>query len=48
MKGHFIADRRTEMIIGFVVVIVGGFLLWDAFDNRGKKLPFPLSGLAFW
>lgn len=48
MTGHFIADRTTELVLGFIFIAIGGFLLWDAFDNRGKKLPWPLSGLAFW
>lgn len=48
MVKHLMADRRTEMFVGFILAFVGGILLWDAFDNRGKKLPWPLSGLAPW
>lgn len=42
------SDQRTEMVIGFFLAIVGLILVWDAFDNRGKKLPWPLSGLLPW
>jgi hypothetical protein len=48
MKGHFIQNRMTEICIGLVLVIAGCFLLKDAFDNRGKKMPWPASGLAPW
>jgi len=48
LKGGYIKDRKVEMTIGFILVVIAGLLLWDAFDNRGKKLPWPLSGLAFW
>jgi hypothetical protein len=46
--GHFIKDRKTEILLGFVVTIIGLLLLWDAFDGRNKKMPWPLGGLAPW
>lgn len=46
--GHFIQSRGTEATIGFILAIVGMILIWDAFDSRGKKLPWPLGGLAPW
>jgi hypothetical protein len=47
-KGHFIKDRKTEIILGLILALVGMILLWDAFDMRGKKMPWPASGLAPW
>lgn len=47
MKGHIMA-RRYEIGLGFVLTIVGCVLLWDAFDNRGKRLPWPLSAFMPW
>lgn len=41
-------SRPKEIVLGFLLVIVGCYLLWDAFDNRGKKMPWPVSGLAPW
>lgn len=35
-------------MIGALLFLVGVALLWDAFDGRGKKLPWPASGLAPW
>lgn len=39
---------KTEALVGLFFIILGGFLVWDCFDNSGRKLPWPLSGLAFW
>lgn len=47
-KRHFIKDRKTEIFIGVIAFAVGCLLLWDAFDNHGKKMPWPASGLAPW
>lgn len=47
-SGHFIQNRALETAIGLILAIVGMYLLWDAFDNRGKKMPWPASGLAPW
>lgn len=47
-KGHFIEDRKTEVVLGIIIAIIGMYLLWDSFDNRGKKMPWPASGLAPW
>lgn len=46
--GHFIQNRKTEAVVGFIVAIIGMILIWDAFDGRGKKLPWPAGGLAPW
>lgn len=47
-RGHFIKDRKKEAVIGFIVTLIGFCLVWDAFDGRGKKLPWPASGMAPW
>lgn len=47
-RGHFIQSRGVEMTVGFIVAIIGMILIWDAFDGRDKKLPWPLGGLAPW
>lgn len=41
-------NRTVEIVIGFAVVILGCVILYDAFDARGHKMPWPLSGLAPW
>jgi hypothetical protein len=48
IRGHFIQDRKTEIFLGLALFIIGCFLLWDSFDNRGKSLPWPAGGLAPW
>jgi hypothetical protein len=47
-KGHWINNRGWEISIGIVLALAGMVLLWDAFDNRGRKMPWPASGLAPW
>lgn len=47
-KGHLIKDRKTEIIVGSVLAVIGLLLLWDAFDGRDKKMPWPISGMAPW
>lgn len=47
-NGHFLSSRGWEITIGAVLAIVGMILLWDAFDGRNRKMPWPLSGLAPW
>jgi hypothetical protein len=41
-------NRGAEIVVGFVAVILGCLFLYDAFDARGKKMIWPLSGLAPW
>lgn len=41
-------NRGLEIVLGFVAVILGCLLLYDAYDARGKKMIWPLSGLAPW
>lgn len=47
-RGHLIENRKAEITIGAFLFLIGVALLWDAFDGRGKKLPWPASGLAPW
>lgn len=47
-KGHVIQSRGLEGSLGLLLLVIGAFLVWDCFDNRGQRLPWPLSGLAFW
>lgn len=46
--GHFIKDRKREMVLGAVLFLVGALLLYDAFDARGKKMPWPAGAIAPW
>lgn len=43
-----IRSRGIEVMVGFALFLAGCIVLWDAFDNRGKKMPWPLGGLAPW
>lgn len=40
---HFVKDRKFEIILGFLAFIIGSYLLWDAYDNRGKSMKFPMG-----
>lgn len=45
---HWIKSQGWEGAIGVIFLVLGCMLLWDAFDNRGRKMPWPASGLAPW
>jgi hypothetical protein len=47
-RGHFMQNRRAEIFIGVVMFLFGALLVYDAFDGRGKKLPWPLGAVAPW
>lgn len=46
--GHFIQKRSVEIIIGLILFMAGCLLLYDAFDSRGKKMPWPGGAIAPW
>jgi hypothetical protein len=47
-NGHFIQNRALEILIGVVLFMAGALLVWDAYDGRGKKLPWPGGAIAPW
>jgi len=38
-----IADRRTAQIAGVLMVSAGAWLLYDAYERRGRTRPFALK-----
>jgi hypothetical protein len=47
-EGHFINNRKVEIIIGAILFMIGALLLWDAFDGRNKKAPWPVGAVTPW
>jgi len=47
-NGPLIRNSKAEGVLGFLLLILACVLIWDAFDNRGKKLPWPVSGMLPW
>lgn len=41
--GPRIQDRRTEVLVGAVLLIAGSWFMWDAYDGRGRRRPWGLS-----
>lgn len=41
-RSALIADYRTEVYLGLALTLAGGYLLWDAFEGRGRRRPFAL------
>lgn len=39
-RGPLIPDRRTAVLAGFAFVSLGAFLLYDAYEARGRQRPF--------
>jgi hypothetical protein len=42
-KGPLIPDRRTAQMAGCLMVAGGAYLLWDAYEARGRSRPFWLK-----
>lgn len=40
-----IGNARTAKLLGWVLFIVGGIVLYDAYDGRGGHAPFPLGAV---
>lgn len=47
-NGHFIKDRRLEILVGIILFLMGSLFLYDAFDARGRKIPWPGGAIAPW
>lgn len=47
-KGNLIKDRKVEILVGLVFFAIGALLIYDAFDRRGKKVPWPGGAILPW
>lgn len=36
-----IQNRRTEITLGVSLFVVSAWLIYDAYEGRGRKRPFP-------
>jgi len=39
-RRHLIADRHTELLVGVALFALGSYLLWEAWEGRGRPRPF--------
>jgi len=46
-RKHVIQNRMLEIVVALSFAIAATYLLYDAFNWRGKDMPWPFSGL-FW
>jgi hypothetical protein len=46
--GHFMKNRIAEVGLGIALFVIGALLIYDAFDARGKKLPWLANAIAPW
>jgi len=46
VKGHLIADQRTETMAGLVLFLAAVVLLHDAYERRGRAQPFYMRLLS--
>jgi hypothetical protein len=42
-RGPVVPDRRTAQLAGVGFVCLGAFLLWDAYEARGRQRPFVMK-----
>jgi hypothetical protein len=47
-NGHFIQNRKAEIAVGVALFLLGALLIYDAFDGRGKKVPWPGGAIMPW
>lgn len=47
-NGHFVKNRKAEIMLGLGLFLFGALLLYDAFDARGKKVPWPGGAIMPW
>lgn len=40
MSGPTVPDRRTALLAGVGCVVLGAWLIYDAYDARGRQRPF--------
>lgn len=40
MSGPLVRDHRTAQLAGVVLVSLGAYLLYDAYEARGRQRPF--------
>lgn len=43
-----IPDQRTEKWAGLALTVAGAYLLWEAYEGRGKRRPFGLRLFGGW
>lgn len=42
----FFANARTAKLVGWTLFIAGSLALWDAYDGRGGRVPWPLGAVC--
>jgi hypothetical protein len=47
-RGHFIQDRRKEIFVGILLFFIGALLMYDAYEARGKPIPWPANKFTPW
>lgn len=47
-RGHILENRGLEIALAISLIVIGSYLVWDAFDNRGKELPWFARWFSFW
>jgi hypothetical protein len=48
VRGHVVENRGFEVVLAIILIAIGCFLIWDAYDNRGKDLPWYARWFSFW
>jgi len=48
MSRHLIRDDTTAKVVGWAVFILGGWLLRDAYDQRGHDQPVWARPFTWW
>jgi hypothetical protein len=41
-------SRKSQIFLGLLLFVIASVLIYNAFDARGKYLPWPASSIAPW
>lgn len=41
-----IRDQETAVIVGLGLTLLGAYVLWDAFEGRGRSRPFAMRAVG--
>lgn len=48
MRRHWMADRRLEAWLGVAAFVGGSLLIRDAYEGRGRDVPFWARPFTWW
>jgi hypothetical protein len=48
VRGHIIRSRKAEIALGVAAFLAGSLLIRDAYDGRGREMPWAFRPFSWW